>query len=457
MRPSSSNLTDGAAARAPSPPAASPAAEPADPRSATRRRIARGAALAAIPLAALGIAWWATRDPGRPEEAAGHDHATMAAPGDSARPVTLDADQARRIGVTFAPVTASDLPRRIRTVGQVTFDETRVTTVAPKVDGWVERLYVDYTGRPVRRGEPLFALYSPMLVTAQEELLLALRLARDVAAGSADARAGADDLVASARRRLAYWDVPADEIARVERGGEVRRTVTLRAPASGVVVEKSVTAGQRIMAGDAVYRLADLSTVWVDGDVYEQDLRAVRQGQRATAEFDAYPGERWTGRIAYVYPTLSPETRTARVRVALANPGLRLKPGMYATLHIEGAGSAAALTVPRAAVLATGERQLVFVRRADGRLEPREVTLGATSDDRAEILRGVSAGDTVVASATFLVDAESDLGTALGGMGDMPGMEITLPPAGPRADSARARPPRGDSARTPGHDHDGGR
>ena len=218
-----------------------------------------------------------------------------------------------------------------------------------------------------------------------------------------------------------------------------------------------MTAGQRIMAGDAVYRLADLSTVWVDGDVYEQDLRAVRQGQRATAEFDAYPGERWAGRIAYVYPTLSPETRTARVRVALANPGLRLKPGMYATLHIEGAGSAAALTVPRAAVLATGERQLVFVRRADGRLEPREVTLGATSDDRAEILRGVSAGDTVVASATFLVDAESNLGTALGGMGDMPGMEITLPPAGPRADSARARPPRGDSPRAPGHDHEGGR
>ena len=393
------------------------------------QRFFRGVALAALPLTALAVAWWATRDAATPAAAGGHDHASMATPTDSARPVALTAEQARRIGVTFAPVEASDVPRQIRTVGQVAFDETRLTTIAPKVDGWVERLHVDYTGRPVRRGEPLFAIYSPMLVTAQEELLLAHRLARDVAAGSADARSGADDLVTSARRRLAYWDVPASEIARVERTGEVQRALTLYAPTSGVVVEKNVTQGQRVMAGEALYRVADLSTVWVEGDVYEQDLRAVREGQPATADFDAYPGERWTGRIAYVYPTLSPETRTARVRVALANPGLRLKPGMYATLHIEGAGRASALTVPRSAILATGERQIVFVRRADGRLEPRLVEVGATSDDRVEIVRGVSVGDTVVASATFLVDAESNLGTALGGMGDMPGMEFTLPPA----------------------------
>ena len=429
---------------------------PASP--APRRRVARAVALAALPVVALAVAWWATRSPNAaPEASGGHDHASMAAAtGDSARPVTLTADQARRIGVTFAPVTASDVPRAIRTVGQVTFDETRVTTVSPKVDGWVERLFVDYTGRPVRRGEPLLALYSPMLVTAQEELLLAHRLARDVAAGTADARAGADELVASARRRLAWWDVPADEIARVERTGQVQRAITLRAPESGVVVEKAVTQGQRIMAGDALYRVADLATVWVEGDVYEQDLRAVRQGQAATAELDAYPGERWTGRIAYVYPTLSPETRTARVRVALANPGRRLMPGMYATLHIEGAGRAAALTVPRAAILATGERQLVFVRRPDGRLEPRLVEVGAASDDRVEIIRGLTLGDTVVASATFLLDAESNLGTALGGMGDMPGMEFTLPPPGTPPAPAPAPARRADS--TVRHDdHDGAR
>ena len=395
-----------------------------------RRRWVHTIGLAALPLIALVIAWWATRDAAPATASGGHDHASMAMPGDSARPVSLTADQARRIGVTFAPVVASDVPRQIRTVGQVTFDETGMTTISPKVDGWVERLYVDYTGRPVGRGEPLFAVYSPMLVTAQEELLLAHRLVRDVAGGAPEARAGAADLVGSARRRLAYWDVPADVIDRVERTGQVQRTVTLRSPTSGVVVEKNVTQGQRIMAGDALYRVADLSTVWVDGEIYEQDLRAVRQGQSATAEFDAYPGERWTGLIAYVYPTLSPETRTARIRVEIANPGRRLLPGMYATLHVSGAGRAAALTVPRSAVLATGERQLVFVRRADGRLEPRVVDVGATSDDRVEILRGVSAGDTVVASATFLLDAESNLGTAFGGMGDMPGMEFTLPPSG---------------------------
>ena len=456
MRPISDDSLDRHEDRALQP---SPAAETAGgatgatapPRAARRRRLARGAAIAALPLAALAVAFWATRDSTpSPSAAADHDHAAMAAPsGDSARSVALTADQARRIGVTFAPVRLDSLPRQIRTVGQVTFDETRVTTIAPKVDGWVERLYVGITGQPVRRGEPLFALYSPMLVTAQEELLLARRLARDVAAGADDARAGADDLVASARRRLAYWDVPADEVARIERTGTVQRTVTLRAPSSGVVVEKSVTQGQRIMAGDALYRVADLSTVWVDGDVYEQDLRALRTGQLTTAELDAYPGERWTGRIAYVYPTLSAETRTARVRVSLANPGLRLKPGMYATLHIEGAGRSGTLTVPRGAVLATGERQLVFVRRADGRLEPRAVDVGAASDDRIEIVRGVQLGDTVVASATFLVDAESNLGTALGGMGDMPGMEITLPPA--RTPAGRS-PRASDSAGAHAHD-----
>ena len=419
------------------------------------RRLLARVLLVALPLLAVAAAWWLTRDSAPQAAAGGHDHASMAATaGDSAQPVMLTANQARRIGVTFAPVEASDVPREIRTVGQVTFDETRVTTISPKVDGWIERLYVDYTGRRVARGEPLFAVYSPMLVTAQEELLLAHRLARDVAGGSVDTRAGADDLVASARRRLAYWDVPESEIARVERTGEVQRAITLRSPTSGVVVEKNVTQGQRVMAGDALYRVADVSTVWVEGDVYEQDLRAVRVGQSATAELDAYPGERWTGRIAYVYPTLSPETRTARVRVEIANPRRRLLPGMYATLHVEGAGRAAAITVPRSAVLATGTRQIVFVKRADGRLEPRLVEVGATSDDRVEIVRGVAPGDTVVASATFLLDAESNLGTALGGMGDMPGMEFTLPPTGGTAPA----PPPPAGARSPaGHDHDGAR
>jgi len=189
-----------------------------------------------------------------------------------------------------------------------------------------------------------------------------------------------------------------------------------------------VLAGQKIMAGDALYRVADLSTVWVEGEVFEQDLANVREGQGVRAELQALPGERRTGRIAYVYPTLNPETRTVRVRVVLPNHDLRLKPGMYATLRITAGARDAVLTVPRSAVLSTGERSIVFVRGANGQLAPREVSIGASNDERVEILRGVRAGETVVASATFLVDAESNLGTALGGMGDMPGMELTTPP-----------------------------
>jgi Cu(I)/Ag(I) efflux system membrane fusion protein len=363
----------------------------------------------------------------------GHVHGAASATSASAPVASLDlsADAARRIGVTYTTVIKGALAREVRTVGQVTFDETRVKAIAPKVEGWVERLYVDFTGQAVSAGDPLLAVYSPMLVTAQEELLLAKRLASDVTGGTADAVRGADDLLRSARRRLAYLDVPESEIAAIERTGEVRRTLTLRAPVGGVVVEKMVLSGQRIMAGDMLYRIADLHVVWVEGDVFEQDLAAVRVGLPVFAEFEAFPGERWTGRIAYIYPTLNPETRTVRVRVALPNAGLRLKPGMYATFRFTSAPGADVLSVPRSAVLATGERTLVFVRRANGRLEPRTVRIGATTGDRIAVLSGLAAGEVVVASATFLIDAESNLGSALGGMGNMPGMDMTAPTPAP--------------------------
>ena len=400
------------------------------PETGTRRRLVRGALFIAAPLAALAAVVYVTRRDAGVAEAgdSAHAHEAMQAPASrEGKPVMLSAADARRIGVTYAAATAGPLGRDVRTVGQVTFDERRMRTIAPKVDGWVEQLHVSATGQPVRVGEPLLTIYSPMLVAAQEELLLAKRLARDVSSGTPDARRGADDLLAAARRRLAYWDVPEGEIARVEESGEVRRTVTLRATAGGVVVEKNVSAGQRVMAGDALYRVADLSRVWVEGEVYEQDLAAAREGLPVRAQLEAFPGEEWTGRIAYVYPTLDAETRTARLRVELANPGLRLKPGMYATLRFTGAGRASVLSVPRAAVLSTGERNLVFLKRPDGMLEPRLVAVGAASDERIEIVRGLAPGDSVVASATFLVDAESNLGTLMGGMGNMPGMDMTAP------------------------------
>lgn len=386
-----------------------------------------GVLLFALILAvAAGLVSVLTRGQARPAAATAHEHGTTAGSRDSLREVRLPAADARRIGVTFAEVTRAPLGQPVRAVAEVTYDETTLVTVALKVDGWIERLHVGFTGQSVRRGAPLLDLYSPMLVTAQQELVLARGLAGDLSTGAAEARQGADRLAESARRRLQLWDVPPEAIAKVERTGEPSRTVTFRAPTTGVVLEKLVQEGQRIMAGDPLLRMADLSTVWVEGEVFERDLPSVHVGEMATVDFPALPGESRRGRIAYLYPTLDPATRTARVRVALPNPGLTLKPGMYATLRFTPVADTA-LTVPRSAVLVTGERALAFLKRAEGAYEPRAVVLGRTTEDRLEILSGLEAGDSVVASGTFLLDAESNLGTIMGGMGDMPGMDIRPP------------------------------
>ena len=390
-------------------------------------RFARWVLYAGVPGAAMAVAWFATRGGAEPfavNEHAGHGGAPATT---TAQPVMLTEADAQRIGVTYAVAEMTPLEREIRTVGQVTFDETRVTSISTRIDGWIERLHVNFDGQAIGAGTPLFAIYSPMLVTAQEELLLAKRLATEVAGGSADARENAASLLSSARRRLTYWNVPAADVARIESSGEVQRTLTLRSPVSGFVVQKNVLQGQRVMAGEPLYRIANLSTVWVEGEVFERDLPAVRLGQIVTAELEALPGRVLRGRITYLYPTLNPDTRTSRVRVELPNAGLQLKPGMYATLRWPGDVARSSLTVPRSAVVSTGERNLVFVKRSDGMLEPRLVNTGIFTASRVEILSGLAARDTVVASATFLVDAESNLNTLLGGMGNMPGMDMTAP------------------------------
>lgn len=371
----------------------------------------------------------------------GHQHGA-AAVADSARSVQLgDADQ-RRIGITFAAVMTGPLTRGVRVVGQVTLDETRVTSVAARVDGWVERLQADFTGQSVRAGAPLLTLFAPMVVSAEEELLVALRLETAVADATPEARQRAGRLVSSARQRLTAWDIPEAVIAQVESTGVAPRTLTLQAPISGVVIEKNVLDGQRVMAGDVLYRIADLGVVWLEGEVFEQDLGAAQIGQEVTAEFQALPGEPRTGRITYVYPTLDPQTRTGRIRVAFTNPRLELKPGMFATIRFDTRATGPVLSVPRTAVLSTGARNLVFLKRPDGMFTPTDVQLGAQTEDRLEILHGLSAGDTVVASATFLLDAESNLGTLLGGMGNMPGMDLTAPDTSAPGTRKRAPTPK---------------
>ncbi len=410
-----------------------------------RRRLGRRAALLGFVLVLGGAAVvvrLATRREQPAAAAGGHNHAAATA-ANSARPVTLSEAQARRIGVTYAPVERGPLGRVVRTVAVVSYDETRLKSVTARVDGWVDHLYLAFTGQAVRVGDPLFTLYSPMLVSAQQELLLAKQLRERVAGGTPDAVRGAEETLASARRRLVYWEVPAADVDQIESSGEIRKALTFRSPVQGVVIEKSVLGGQRIMAGETVYRIADLSTVWLEGEVFERDLPGVRLGLQVVAEFPALPGQSRTGHITYIYPTLNPDTRTARVRVELANPRLTLKPGMYATFNF-AAATQPVLSVPRSAVLSTGKRDVVFLRLPDGTLVARDVSLGVATDERIEILSGLTRADTVVASATFLIDAESSLSTLLGGMGNMPGMDISAPPS-----PAGTKPPNAPDAKRP--------
>jgi len=347
------------------------------------------------------------------QEEGGHDHAAMTAGSGSMQPVVLDDEAARRIGVTLATVERRVLPGELRSVGTVVYDETRLATVNPKIEGWVETLHVDFTGAPVVRGEPLMAVYSPALVTAQEELILAARVAAE--AEGERARRTADEMLTAARRRLTYWDVPESEIQRIEGAGVPDRTITLDAPATGVVVEKNVVEGDRIVPGQAVYRIADLSRVWIEAEVYEKDLSQVGLGQRAEVTFEAYPGRHYDAVVTYVHPTVSMQSRTARVRLEVPNPREALKPGMYAQLSFRALPAPSTLVVPRSAVVTTGQRTLVFVSEGRAML-PREVVPGRSVGQLVEILQGVEEGERVVSSAAFLIDAESNLGTMTGGV-----------------------------------------
>jgi Cu(I)/Ag(I) efflux system membrane fusion protein len=352
------------------------------------------------------------------EEGEVMDHASMTAGSGEMSPVLLDGDAGRRIGLAFTIAERRALPLLVRSVGTVVYDETRLATVSPKLEGWVEVLHVDFTGAPVRAGQPLMEVYSPQLVSAQEELILAARLVAE--AGPGRAFENANQLLESSRRRLSYWDVPEDEIQRIEELGVPTKTLTFRAPASGIVVEKNVVQGDRIMPGMTVYRIADLSLVWIEVEVFEKDLALVAEGQVARLTFEAFPGQTFSARVTYVHPTVSMQSRTARVRLEVPNPELFLKPGMYADISLDLPPSEPTVVVPRSSVIDTGERSLVFVQSEGGALLPREVIVGRASGRFTQILAGLVEGERVVSSAAFLVDAESNLGTMTGDLGAAP-------------------------------------
>ncbi|MGE0438998.1 MAG: efflux RND transporter periplasmic adaptor subunit [Gemmatimonadales bacterium] len=352
--------------------------------------------------------------------------------------VHLSPAEERALGVVYATVGRETLSKSVRTVGEIQPAESRVAEVTPKVEGFVERLFVNTTGETVRRGQPLLSLYSPMLVAAQEEFLTARRLVGRVDSSAREAWQGARATLDAARRRLAYWDITDEQVARLERTGEVTKTLTLVSPVSGVVLEKDVFEGRRVMPGERLYQLADLSEVWVEGEVFEQDLRLIRRGAQAHIEVAAYPGEHTMGQVSFVHPTVDVESRTNRVRVTVANRDLRLKPGMFATIYFDAVVGQDVIAVPMAAVIVTGERNVVFVRDSAGMLGPRDVVLGLRAGDRVQVLTGLAAGETIVASANFLIDAESRLG---GTGASMPGMQHSAVEPGRPAPAAPPPPP----------------
>jgi RND family efflux transporter MFP subunit len=354
---------------------------------------------------------------------AGGTRAPAGAVGDGDVPglttIRIAPERVQMIGVRTALVERGPMGGHLELVGFVAPDETRLRKIQIRVAGWVQELFVNRTGEPVTVGRPLLTIYSPELYQSEQEYLIEARAAAQdsAAAGTGGGMHHEQGGARSALTRLRLLGVPADEIERLQRAPVANPRLTLRSTVDGTVLERHVTEGQRVDADTPLFTIADLSRVWVLADLYEMDLGKVRSGDRATFTSDALPGRAFDGRIEFVYPEVSSETRTAKVRLSLDNRGGTLRPGMYGRVRVAGR-SGSALVVPGEAVVHTGETDYVFIAHADGHFEPRRVWTGAHDGDRVQILKGVAAGDTVVASASFLIDSESRLKSAISGMGD---------------------------------------
>lgn len=316
----------------------------------------------------------------------------------------------QRIGVRTAPAERRRLTTTVRAVGRVVAEETTLEDVSLKVHGWVGELHVDAVGDPVEQGEVLFSVYSPELYAAQEEYLQALRSQERARASSAPQRA--DYLVRAARNRLRLWDIAEPDLERLARSRQPLEHLPIRSPVKGYVVEKNLVGGSAFEPGQRLYRIAPLARVWIEAEVYEYELPLVREGQSATVTLPYLPERRFEAQVAYVYPTLDPETRTSRVRLELPNPGLELRPDMYANVRLH-ADRGERLLVPQSAVLYAGERSFVFRALGEGRFRPQAVEIGMRSGEQVEILAGLEPGDEIVTSATFLIASESRLRAAL--------------------------------------------
>jgi len=336
----------------------------------------------------------------------------------SANQVKISVEKVQKLGVRAEPAEMRELVKVVRALGRVEVDERRLAAVAPKFEGWIDKLHVNTTGQVVSRGQPLFEVYSPELVSAQREYAIAAGGAAKLQSGDNDARGSMSELADAALTRLRNWDISDAQLKELASGANsARRTLTFRSPANGVVIEKKAVQGMRFEPGESLYQIADLSSVWVVVDVYEQDVGRVSVGQRVKVSATAYPGKPFEGTVSYVYPTLNADTRTVPVRIELANPKGLLKPGLFVAAELQSGQPSKVLTVPTSAIIDSGTRQIALVQLAEGRFEPRTVKLGTKADSYVEVTDGIKEGESVVVSANFLIDAESNLKAAVGNFG----------------------------------------
>ena len=322
--------------------------------------------------------------------------------------ISIDPVVQQNMGIRTAEVEKGPLVHTIRTYGHVTYDETLTTQVSPKFNGWIEELYVDFTGKFVAKDEPLFTIYSPELFSAQEEYRVAYRsISRQVGPQS-------KEMLASARRRLEYFDIPGSEIQAIEKTGEIKKNVMIRSPSSGVVINKNAVEGMNVKAGTMVYTIADLSRVWVEAHIFEYELPWVKERQEAVMTLPYLPGKVFYGKVTYVYPYLQQKTRDVIIRLEFENPGLALKPDMFADVQIKSKQEGEGILIPSEAIIRSGERNIVFVVREKGQFTPREITPGLVlENDKVQVLGGLASGDIVVTSGQFLLDSESKLKEAV--------------------------------------------
>jgi len=353
------------------------------------------------------------------EHAKGDRQQSSLSPSMPSNTITISPERLQTIGVKFDLVKPRSLEKIIRTVGRVEIDERRLAHVNIKLEGWIDRLLVNSTGERVKQGQILFTIYSPELVATQEEYLLALKGGKALGKSEfPEVAEGATSLLEVTRRRLRLWDITEDHIQDLERTGTVLKTLPIHSPATGTVIKKVAVAGMRVNPGDELYTIADLSRIWIQADIYEYELPSIRPGQTAKVTLSYDPLTVLTARVGFIYPTLDPQTRTAKVRFEMENPGERLKPDMYANVELK-IPLGARLAIPRDAVLESGERQVIFIHHGDGKLEWRNVKLGVKAGDWVEVVEGLQEGDHIVTSANFLIDSESQLKAAVSGMKGM--------------------------------------